>query len=416
MCSNNNGAVLTFQKEWSLEKFSSLISHILGHNIGMLHHRSGACTCPASTCIMDDNMMMAANSKSFSNCSLLEFQTFIMKTGALCLLTHSNTKPRLASSLCGDTVLDNGESCDCGTEAFLPYGTVCRKKSEECDLPEYCSGTTSACPQDVFQQNGNPCNDKKSVCYEGKCQNVDLQCVQFFGPASRNADSECYQKLNIIGDRFGNCGGVKGFYRSCQPQDVLCGKLHCMTTDEEAKYRPDMAISFSYTSKHHICLSGDLLTDHFIDPLWVKDGTICGENKICINKKCTNISWSDSTCTRETTCNGHGVCNNKHKCHCDLGWNPPFCNKTGDFGKLHSRSRTYDPGDNSGQCSSKEDLYLINWLFVVFLLTLPLGIILFMFCKRNLARKVPYKADEEAIPDSVEEESGPLEMKTEVNK
>lgn len=39
----------------------------------------------------------------------------------------------------------------------------------------------AACPENDFQQNGNPCNNDKSVCYDGKCQNVDMQCVQFFG-------------------------------------------------------------------------------------------------------------------------------------------------------------------------------------------------------------------------------------------
>ncbi|XP_044132952.1 disintegrin and metalloproteinase domain-containing protein 9-like [Bufo gargarizans] len=342
MCSNNNGAALKFPRGLSLEKFSSLISHILGHNVGMQHHDSRECTCPASPCIMDVNVMMAANSKSFSDCSLMEFQNFIMRTGALCLLTHPNMKPLVDPSLCGNRVLDNGESCDCGTEVeckkdpcceyktctlkpdarcasgaccskcqFLPSGTLCRIKADECDLHEYCSGTTAACPEDVFQQNGNLCNDGKSVCYNGKCQNVDLQCVQFFGPASMNADLECYQKLNVIGDRFGNCGGVKGFYGRCQPQDVLCGKCHCMKMDGEAIFRPDMAIAY-YTSKDHVYLTGDFLMDYFIDPFWVKDGTKCGENKICINKKCTNISRSDAACKRETTCNSHGVAGGWH--------------------------------------------------------------------------------------------------------
>lgn len=49
--------------------------------------------------------------------------------------------------------------------------------------------------------------------------------------------------------------------------------------DGEAIIRPDVAISY-YTSEHHICITGDFLTDQFIDPLWVKDGTKCGENKV----------------------------------------------------------------------------------------------------------------------------------------
>ncbi|KAM3926829.1 disintegrin and metalloproteinase domain-containing protein 9-like [Leptodactylus fuscus] len=403
MCSNNNGAVLTFPKGLSLEKFSCLISHILGHNVGMLHHDSGECACLDSPCIMDVNMMTAPDSKTFSDCSIIEFQNFIMKTGALCLATHPNAKPLVNPSLCGNRVLDSGEACDCGTEEFLPYGTLCRKKTEECDLHEYCSGTMAACPEDVFEQNGNPCNDKKSVCYNGKCRNLDLECMQYFGPASRNADLECYEKLNVIGDRFGNCGQVQGLYGSCKPQDVLCGKLHCIIMDGEAISRSDMAISY-YTSKHLTCLSGDFLTGYFTDPLWVKDGTKCGEDKICINKKCTNISRSDASCKRETTCHGHGVCNSKHKCHCDAGWNPPFCNNPGDFGKIDSRTVT-DTDKNGNMCSSTAGMSLMSWLLITFLLILPLTSVMLIFCKRKFSQRFLHSADEESKSNSSEKES-----------
>ncbi|XP_056427486.1 disintegrin and metalloproteinase domain-containing protein 9-like isoform X2 [Hyla sarda] len=442
MCSENNGAVVTFAKGLSVEKFSGHISHILGHNVGMLHHHSGECPCPAFPCIMDVSMTLASNSKTFSNCSLKEFRNFIIKTGATCLLTHLNTKSLLDTSLCGNRILDNMESCDCGTEVecrkdpccdyktctlkpgaicahgaccskcqFLPSGTLCRAKKDECDLPEYCSGTIADCPEDDFQQNGNQCNDKKSVCYNGICQNVDSQCVLFFGPASRNADLECYQKLNVIGDRFGNCGGVKGFYGSCQPQDVLCGKLHCILDGEE-HFSPDMAISY-YTFKHHVCVSGDFSTDHFIDPLWVKDGTKCGENKICINKKCTNHSRSDAACKQETTCYGHGVCNNKHQCHCNAGWNPPFCSRTGDFGIIDSKSITDDSGEDNGQCSSMEAISLRIWLLIFFLFILPL--LMVILWKTNIFQKFTNTAAERNS-DSSEEEMKSLNTSAEVDK
>ncbi|XP_069842956.1 disintegrin and metalloproteinase domain-containing protein 9-like [Dendropsophus ebraccatus] len=436
MCSNNNGAVVTFPEGLSLEKFSCLISHILGHNIGMLHHHhhSGECFCPASPCLMDVNMPLAANSKTFSNCSLKEFHSFVQKTGAACLLTHPypNTKPLADPSLCGNQILDTGESCDCGTEVecgkdaccdyrtctlkpdakcdsgsccskcqFLPSGTLCREESDECDLQEYCSGTMADCPEDVFHQNGNPCNGNRSVCFDGICQNIDIQCAQFFGPASRNADLECYQKLNVIGDRFGNCGGVKGLYKSCQPQDVLCGKIHCVISDGKGIFRSDMAISY-FTSKHHICLSGDLLTDHIIDPLWSKDGTKCGENKTCINKKCTDIFRSNATCKRETTCHGHGVCNNKHQCYCEAGWSPPFCST---YGKIGGRSGSNDTEENSGKCPSAAVENLRIWLLIVFLVIYPvILIIVFIFVQRFLSTNAKSISDSTEDKDDDDEE------------
>ncbi|XP_075063568.1 disintegrin and metalloproteinase domain-containing protein 9-like isoform X2 [Mixophyes fleayi] len=424
MCSYNNGAVLTYPKGLSLEKYSCLVAHILGHNLGMLHDHSRECICSASACIMNVSVMTADNAKSFSSCSLKDFQTFVMKTGVPCLLTHPNIKPLVDPSLCGNRLLDSGESCDCGTKAecendsccdydtctlkagascangaccsncqFLPARTLCRRPADECDLPEYCSGTTPTCPEDLFQQNGNLCNDKSSFCYKGLCQNADIQCRQLFGPAARNADLDCYQELNVIGDRFGNCGGFGEFYASCHIADVLCGKLQCMIMDTETVTTANLAISY-YAAKHHMCVTADSLTDN--NPLWVKDGTKCGENKMCIKQKCMNISSSDLSCERETTCNWHGICNNKHKCHCDAGWKPPLCNKPDDTLFIRS-GRVADDTGKSGDmaCTHGEDLHLVNWLLVGFLLILPLLIIILYLIRRNFLQKLnssePYK-------------------------
>lgn len=35
---------------------------------------------------------------------------------------------------------------------YLPGGTVCRSSTDECDLPEYCNGSSSLCQSDVFVQ------------------------------------------------------------------------------------------------------------------------------------------------------------------------------------------------------------------------------------------------------------------------
>ncbi|XP_063788197.1 disintegrin and metalloproteinase domain-containing protein 9-like isoform X2 [Pseudophryne corroboree] len=454
VCSHNNGAVLTYPKGLSIEKYSCLVAHILGHNLGMLHDNSRECTCSASACIMDVNMMTAGNAKSFSSCSLKDFQTFVTRTGAHCLLKHPNINPLVDPSFCGNRMLDSGESCDCGTRTecdtdsccdhatctlklgancgnggccsncqILPAGTLCRKAVDECDLPEYCSGTNAACPEDLFQQNGNPCDDKRSFCYRGICQNADMQCKQLLGPAAGNADLECYQEQNVKGNRFGNCGGVKGFYASCHTADVLCGKLQCMITDIDTVYKEYLALSY-YTTGNHTCVAADSLTDNY--PLWVNDGTKCGENKICIKQKCTNISISDLTCDRGTTCNWHGICNNKHKCHCDPGWKPPLCTTPDDARSIHSGRMANDTGNSGENCSYNEKTHLKNWLLVGFLLILPLVLIIIClilkkFILKLFRRDLYEDEDEEAVsgeqcsecPESVEEETQNSEEKPE---
>ena len=50
----------------------------------------------------------------------------------------------------------------------------------------------------------------------------------------------------------------------------------------------------------------------------------CSDGKVCKNGRCVSINFN---CSK--TCNGNGVCNNFGHCHCNEGWSPPFCNKSG---------------------------------------------------------------------------------------
>ncbi|ETE56188.1 hypothetical protein L345_18101, partial [Ophiophagus hannah] len=57
---------------------------------------------------------------------------------------------------------------------------VCREAVSDCDLDEYCSGTTESCPPDVFKQNGMPCGID-STCFSGACLDIHRHCHMFFG-------------------------------------------------------------------------------------------------------------------------------------------------------------------------------------------------------------------------------------------
>jgi len=62
-------------------------------------------------------------------------------------------------------------------------GSVCREPLGECDLPEFCTGSSAYCPPNVFLQNGEPCQDATSYCYGGVCANMDTQCQMLWGPS-----------------------------------------------------------------------------------------------------------------------------------------------------------------------------------------------------------------------------------------
>ena len=67
----------------------------------------------------------------------------------------------------------------------------------------------------------------------------------------------------------------------------------------------------------------------------VKDGTECGANHICIDRKCTFMPNFQNECSPET-CNMNGVCNNRQHCHCSSEWDPPHCQEKGIGGSVDS--------------------------------------------------------------------------------
>jgi hypothetical protein len=40
-------------------------------------------------------------------------------------------------------------------------GSICRSADHECDLPEYCTGQSEYCPDDVFKMDGELCDRGK---------------------------------------------------------------------------------------------------------------------------------------------------------------------------------------------------------------------------------------------------------------
>jgi disintegrin/metalloproteinase domain-containing protein 25 len=67
----------------------------------------------------------------------------------------------------------------------------------------------------------------------------------------------------------------------------------------------------------------------------VKDGTEGDQEYVCMNRKCVNKSVWTSDCS-PNTCNMKVICNNKHHCHCNFGWDPPNCLMSSSGGSVDS--------------------------------------------------------------------------------
>ena len=214
-----NTGVVTLRNYQS--QVSSLVSgitftHEAGHNFGSEHDPSDRPECVPSG--SDGKFLMYAyatdgsrrNNRIFSSCSIEQMSSIISSVGQ-----DSETGClRYADDKCGNSLLDNGEDCDCGLEynevtgicnkdpccnatscslvkgkdcsrqqgqcctsncTFIPAADeqICRKDSD-CAFNQTCNGTVAYCPEGKAKvPEGNssaiPCNDGRNYCVEGDC-------------------------------------------------------------------------------------------------------------------------------------------------------------------------------------------------------------------------------------------------------
>ncbi|XP_027622942.1 disintegrin and metalloproteinase domain-containing protein 29, partial [Tupaia chinensis] len=388
-------AIVTFLNK-TLGIFAIAVAHYVGHNLGMTHDR-GTCKCEKSKCIMhEDNPPVT----KFSNCSYDYFWSYIVGRTS-CLLETVHTKDIFNVTRCGNGIIEEEEECDCGPLKrcakdpcclpncvltygancssglcckncnFLPPGELCRKEVNMCDLPEWCNGTSYACPDDVYVENGIPCNDS-AYCYEKRCINRNDQCRQIFGDGAKGAKQTCYRKINTQGSRVGNCGIRGASYIKCSMSDVLCGRIQCENVTEIPTLIDHSTVHWAQFN-NITCWSTDYHPGMTIPDIGeVKDGTECGPDHVCIHRQCVHIAILDSNCS-PAFCNMRGICNNKHNCHCNYLWEPPNCQIKGYGGSLDSGPAPRINKENNAS-------YLILTLLIILFILLCC---LLMLCKKK---------------------------------
>ncbi|KAM6431851.1 disintegrin and metalloproteinase domain-containing protein 2-like isoform 5-T5 [Liasis olivaceus] len=279
-----------------------------------------------------------------------------------------------------DCTLKRGMQCaqgDCCWERrcrLKARGALCRQPpDEDCDLKEFCNGTSAECTEDHYVQDGQWCERESGVCMKGVCQSADRWCRKIFGQNSRSGTPQCYEEINSQKDRMGHCGSTARGYQSCQWQDLKCGKLVCEYPNRVPFFMENAAIIYAKV-QNRLCVTLDYMKGPGVkDPFLVRDGTTCAKNKICMNQKCVDRAIIRLTCDAEKKCHGKGKCNNKGNCHCNMGWAPPDCGRADKGGLGGSIDSSFRSGlvlsDRQPKTFSTR-----NWLLVGFFVFLPVVI------------------------------------------
>ncbi|KAF7652612.1 hypothetical protein LDENG_00094530, partial [Lucifuga dentata] len=366
------GGICSITRGGGINEFGSVgpmaitLCQSLGQNIGMIRskdrHTAGDCRCPDPWlgCIMEDTGYYLP--RKFSRCSIDEYLRFLQQGGGSCLFNKPSKL--LDPPECGNGYAEPGEECDCGSQVecarsggscckkctlthnamcsnglccrdckYELRGATCRDAVNDCDIPETCTGDSSQCPHNVHKLDGYMCDAGQGRCYGGRCKTRDGQCRSLWGYNS--ADRFCYEKLNSEGTEKGNCGrdsSGQGWVQ-CNKQDVLCGFLLCTNLTERPRFGELQGaltrLTIHHQNRYMDCRGAHAVLDDGLDLGYVEDGTPCGPNMMCLERRCLPVTtFNLSTCPGSSSsriCSHHGTCSNEMKCICDPDYTGKDC-------------------------------------------------------------------------------------------
>ncbi|KAM4836880.1 disintegrin and metalloproteinase domain-containing protein 2-like [Thomomys bottae] len=443
MCDKNfAGGVVLHPRVISLESLAIVLAQLLSFSMGVSYDDVSECHCPGVVCIMNPEAIHSSGAKTFSNCSMEDYARFLASPMSHCLQNQPRLQPSYKQApVCGNGVVETGEVCDCGSELdcerkgvqccssstctllpgmdcdigpccdgclFRPQGSPCRPSLEECDLPEFCNGSSASCQENFYVHDGHPCGNNLWICVQGTCRSGERQCKELFGDEASFGSDQCFEEINSRADISGNCGIQDSVYKACAPSNRKCGKIVCIYEGNEVLRLQD-AITIYINASGRICVTLEYPEDSTErHKMWVNDGTVCSAQKVCRDQQCVANSYLNYDCTPQK-CNNRGVCNNLKNCHCQATYLPPNCEQTQSNwpgGSVNSGNRPV-PG-SSARRQYFETVYHPKpprWPFFLIIPFFVMLCILLMMVVKVYSQRKTWKADDYLSDEQVGSES-----------
>ena len=210
--------------------------------------------------------------------------------------TNTSQVCRAADGDCDVDEYCTGSSISCPNNSFKNLTTLCRDATDLCDAKEYCTGSTASCPNDLVKSANTPCGNS-------------LSCDLYIkGWGTGTSSNNCYKR------------GVENVTASCDGTAKTCPNISAANCKSSNK-----ALFFiTGTSIQSRCGSSECAKP-------TSSGGKCTTNNLVTTvKSLSDICFTSEQhkCPDGQTCNQYGACEAANcitNTDCDnQPWQPPY--------------------------------------------------------------------------------------------